>query len=172
MMERDSISAAAATPTGREGGCRLLLVEDDQATAVFAARYLKAAGYAIIGPVDTEEAALRAVVLDPPDLVLADIELAEGDDGVRLADTLYRRWRIPTLFVSGSPHEAERGRSVALGILGKPYEMRALLGSVSFFQAWLGGSRKGSVPVELRIFESAAPYRHPARGAPAPESGC
>jgi hypothetical protein len=54
-------------------------------------------------------------------LALLDIDLGRGGNGVDLARSLHELQGPPCLLASGSTHEAQRARDVALGLLSKPY---------------------------------------------------
>ncbi|MFN4090418.1 MAG: response regulator [Alphaproteobacteria bacterium] len=133
---------------------RILIVEDEPAVAEVAERALKSAGYAVLGPVSSEHEALLAVGRERPDLALLDICLKRGGDGVRLAKLLHDHWRIPVLFVSGSPEMASRGRAFALGIVQKPYSLRSLVDSVRFCEECVAGTA-GEPPGALTLFPGA-----------------
>ena len=136
---------------------RILLVEDEPSLAAFAMRSLNHAGYHVAGPFACEHDALLAAGHDRPDLALLDVCLREGS-GVHLAQLLDRHWQVPVLFVSGSPQQAARGASVAIGLLQKPYTLKSLVDSVRFCEACVRGE-KIAPPETLMLFPGARRYR-------------
>ncbi|MBX3271217.1 MAG: DNA-binding response regulator [Sandaracinaceae bacterium] len=108
---------------------RILIVEDEPVVARDIEATLLAHGHEIVGIVSSALAALAIARHVPLDLVLVDIELAGGDDGVALAEAL----PAPVLFVSGhtDADTLRRLRGVgARGFVAKPFTARQLVASV------------------------------------------
>jgi DNA-binding response OmpR family regulator len=78
---------------------RVLIVEDEFLVGVQLEEDLRSAGYSILGPFSTLEAATRASRRDRFDLALLDINL-NGDMVYPLADELSARG-VPFIFLSG-----------------------------------------------------------------------
>jgi DNA-binding NtrC family response regulator len=77
------------------------------------------------------EDALDIEIVEPHDLVIADIDLP-GMDGISLADHLKELSDRPVILTSGRPTLSQAIESVRLGVsdfLSKPYAMAALLDS-------------------------------------------
>jgi len=107
----------------------LLVVEDEAAVRRAVQRSLERLGYRIIAARDGEDALRLAETLDGIDLLLSDVVMP-GIDGPELACRLREKWQdLPVLFVTG--YSADRlARSDAVGphdrILEKPYEVEHL----------------------------------------------
>ncbi len=100
---------------------RILVVEDDPATAAFLADNLAADGFEIATASGTGEA-MRAVDLRQPDLVVLDVMLEDGSglevlDRIRASDGTAARIDpdVPVLILSGRGSEVERVRGFARG---------------------------------------------------------
>ena len=70
------------------GRAKILVVEDEGIVAKDIQERLKRLGYAVPAVVSSAEEALRQAAETPPDLVLMDIRLHEGMDGVEAAGHL------------------------------------------------------------------------------------
>jgi len=78
----------------------ILLVEDDQVTAIAESRMLEKNGYAVITASTGEEAVEIALGSDGIDIILMDIDLGPGIDGTRAGERILLKRNIPILFLS------------------------------------------------------------------------
>ncbi len=111
----------------------ILVVEDEAPVANLIARCLKKSGYRVSGIVSSGEEALRRAEQLQPDLVLMDIQLTGGLDGVETAELLYARSHLPVVFLTAATDEATllRSRSTeAFGYVLKPFRPEELRASV------------------------------------------
>jgi signal transduction histidine kinase/ActR/RegA family two-component response regulator len=126
-----SASGAVATtkPLPLPGHETLLVVEDEPAVRRAVQRNLERLGYHVIAANDGEDALRLAESLEGVDLLLSDVVMP-GIDGPELACRLRAKWTgLPVLFVTG--YSADRlARSDALGphdrVLEKPYQFDEL----------------------------------------------
>lgn len=81
------------------GRCRLLLVEDHLPTRDMLVRLL-ASEYDVIA-VDCYETALSAADATPPQIVVTDVGLPGGRDGITLMRELKKRHDVPGIAVTG-----------------------------------------------------------------------
>ena len=81
-------------------------------------------------------AALNMVAREHPDLVLVDVHLAGGSDGLAAAKEIQERFEVPAMAATGHLTAAEAESAGLLGILSKPspYALRAVLEGAA---AWL-----------------------------------
>lgn len=117
---------------------RILIVEDEAVVAMEIAALLEEAGYVVVGTAASEAAALAAAQQHDPDVVLMDITLQGGDDGIATAERIRRECDIPSIFLSAASDSATigRARSIGAGFIRKPYDPRQLLRTLA---AVLGG---------------------------------
>ena len=74
-----------------------------------------------------------------PDLVLADVRLKDGSDGLTAAKEIQERFDIPAIAATGHLTAAEAEAAGLLGILGKPYTSYALRAVLDGAAVWLDG---------------------------------
>jgi CheY-like chemotaxis protein len=107
---------------------RILVVEDEALIAMDLQALLEGAGYQVLGPVNSPQAALALLERLEPDLALLDVNLA-GTDVFGVADTLAKR-KSPIIFLTGHTQlrlpEAHRHRPLVV----KPYLPHLLLQAI------------------------------------------
>jgi CheY-like chemotaxis protein len=132
---------------------RLLIVEDEPLVAFDNEHFLRDQGFEVVATVDRVEDAVTVIGADGIDLILADVNLSEGDDGIDVARAAKAKG-IPLLFVTAScPIEAQ---ALAVGCLAKPYTQRDLRGAIDAVEAKLAGEPVKRKPKGLSL------YDHPA----------
>jgi diguanylate cyclase (GGDEF)-like protein len=108
---------------------RVLIVEDEAITALDLATELAGMGYHVCGVVDTADAALGAAVSERPAVVLMDIRLANGGDGIETAQRICSHHDTAIVFLTAHSDEATLARALAVspfGYLIKPFRARDL----------------------------------------------
>ena len=109
---------------------RVLIVEDEALVALDIEVALEAAGFTVVGTVDTQDDAISATRQLQPDLVLMDITLRHGD-GVTASRAIGSAASV--IFVSGNtdPRTLAAARQTSpAGFLTKPFSSNELLEAV------------------------------------------
>jgi len=112
---------------------KILVVEDEKVVAADIEESLRKLGYTVIGAAASGVGAIRKAVETAPDLVLMDIKLKGGMDGVDAAGELHSRLGIPVVFLTAyaDGEILERAkRSSPSGYVLKPFDERALRSAV------------------------------------------
>jgi len=107
---------------------RILIVEDEAITAMGLEAKLHNLGYQVSGTVDTGEKAITTAKHDCPNLVLMDINLLGGIDGIEAASRI-REVAIPVVYLTAYSGEEFLKRAKITepyGYLLKPVEDRTL----------------------------------------------
>jgi DNA-binding response OmpR family regulator len=127
------VAEGSASGTPSENSDRILIVEDDLLIASQMEAALTDAGFQIAGTASTGKEALQLAHTQSPMLVVMDIRLAGGRDGIDTALELFRSHGIRCIFASAhADQEAQRRAAPAapLGWLQKPYTMASLTAKV------------------------------------------
>jgi DNA-binding response OmpR family regulator len=128
---------------------RILIVEDEPLVAFDNEHFLRDAGYEIVATVDSVPDAVNAIDEDV-DLVLADVRLSDGGNGRDVARAALEKG-VPLIFVTGGcPDDA---RSLAIGLLAKPYSQRDLLAAIEAVDARLSGRPIKKAPRSFTLFD-------------------
>ncbi len=117
--------------TGKE---TVLLVEDEDAVRVFAARALEARGYTVL-PAQSGEQALKLVeeAGGGIDLVVSDVVMPEMDGPTLLKELRKKKYKFKMIFISGYAEEAFRkslGDEEDFRFLPKPFTLKQLAQAV------------------------------------------
>ena len=108
---------------------RIHVVEDESIVALDLRLQLTGLGYEVTGVSSDADAAVRAVDQLRPDLVLMDINLGKGGDGIGAAQAIMQAFSIPVVYLTAyaEPDTVRRASEVApYGYLLKPVEIREL----------------------------------------------
>lgn len=108
---------------------RILVVEDESLVGRDIQNMLRSLGYEAIGPVATAAQAVRKAREHAPDLVLMDIVLKGGADGISAAETIWDTLGIPVVYLTAYTDEPTLQRAKQTGPFGyllKPFEEREL----------------------------------------------
>ena len=103
---------------------RILIVEDEAITVSALKRELVSLGYEVTGTASTTDEALKAVQSRKPDLVLMDITLAGGVNGVVAAVAIRGNFHVPVVFLTAHADDRTMERAVGAGAFGyvlKPF---------------------------------------------------
>lgn len=122
---------------------RIAIAEDNWLVAEYVCGELAALGHAVVGRARTGEELIDLVAHERPDLVLADVRLKDGSDGLAAAREVQDRFDIPAIAATGHLTAAEAEAAGLLGILSKPCTTQALRAVLDGAAAWLesGSSR-------------------------------
>jgi len=112
---------------------RLFIVEDEAIIAMDLAEQLEEFGFDVVGVAYDGESALDALKNLDPDLILMDIVLGSGFDGIETAERILRTRNIPIIFLTAfsDPETVSRAAKTApYGYITKPYNAQALRASI------------------------------------------
>ncbi|HEV8062230.1 MAG TPA: response regulator [Gemmataceae bacterium] len=107
----------------------ILVVEDDKIIAKGIQKRLKGMGYEAAGSASTGEEAIQKAVDARPDLILMDICLGGGMDGVAATELIRKQVDVPVVYLTAysDPATLQRAKiTEPFGYVLKPYEDRDL----------------------------------------------
>ncbi len=103
----------------------IMIVEDERIVALDLKQRLQALGYAVKAMASDGREAVEKAGATRPDLILMDIHLANGMDGIEAAKQIRRLYRTPIIFLTAYADEGTRERAKIIEPLGyilKPFE--------------------------------------------------
>jgi diguanylate cyclase (GGDEF)-like protein/PAS domain S-box-containing protein len=112
---------------------QILVVEDERIVASDIEKRLIKRGYQVSGIVGSGEEAVAKAQDESPDLVLMDIVLKGGMDGISAAKKIHAHFNIPVIFITAYADQetlAKAKKSEPYGYLIKPFEEGELIAAV------------------------------------------
>ena len=112
---------------------RILVVEDEAVVALDVEDRLRRLGHQVVGTADSSASALALAAEVRPDLVLMDIALRDGGDGIAAAERLRAELAVPVVFVTAfaDAETIERAKRVSPhGYIVKPFDERDLRATI------------------------------------------
>ena len=109
--------------------CSILIVEDEAPIALNLSQLLSSKGYAVHAPVFTGTDAISSVKTRKPDLVLMDIELPGGMNGIATASGIRAIADIPVIYLTAYTEEMlfrQACLTAPYGYIVKPFHEREL----------------------------------------------
>jgi DNA-binding NarL/FixJ family response regulator len=113
---------------------KILIVEDDRTTSKVLELQLENLGYGVVGSARTANEAIRMVRAHEPDLVLMDINLGRGGDGISTAELVRREHGIPVVYVTAYADEdtlTRAKKTLPFGYVNKPIRPTDLRTTIS-----------------------------------------
>ena len=81
---------------------RILLVDDDQLIRFVHQMFIERAGHEVVGVAEEETQAVRMALELKPDVVIMDIRLEDGTNGISAMRTIQQTLNIPAIYISGN----------------------------------------------------------------------
>jgi diguanylate cyclase (GGDEF)-like protein/PAS domain S-box-containing protein len=120
---------AISPPRSDTPTARLLVVEDERIVALDLKLTLESLGFQVVGTASTQDEAVVLTMSYRPDLILMDINLGKGGDGILAAQEIARFADVPVVFLTAYADSdiLRRAEQVApFGYLVKPVRQREL----------------------------------------------
>ena len=136
---------------------RILIVEDEMVVQLHLTRIVEELGHDVVGTAADRDEALELASSEKPELVLMDIHLASGSDGVETASSLVAEHGCAVIFISAYADQAtvERTEQVgAAGYLVKPFtqaQVRAAIATAFASHARLVQERQRSHSLQAML---------------------
>ena len=118
---------------------RILIIEDEAVIAMDLSDLVIGAGHTVCGVESTASGAVAAANRELPDLVLADIQLADGSSGIDAVKDILSSFEVPVIFITAFPDRLLTGeRPEPTFLITKPYSpdmVRAAVSQALFFES-------------------------------------
>lgn len=128
MMAASTDSPSVEPWTDRKA--RVLIVEDEAIIAWQLSDMVEDLGHEVCGTVAGEPEAVAAAAREKPDLILMDVRLRAGGDGITAAETIRKSDTVPIVFCTAYATDAvlrtRMNAAGAAGVLSKPVSLDEL----------------------------------------------
>lgn len=117
------------TLPGKTKDAKIMIVEDERIVAMDIKESIRAIGYNVVGVAHSGEKAIEMVKEKKPDLILMDIMLKGGIDGISTTEKLHKDYNIPVVYLTAYADEVTLSRAKITepsGYLLKPFEQKEL----------------------------------------------
>ena len=130
--EADLLQQAAVTEIESQTAARILIIEDEPIIAMDIESIVLELGHSSVGIADTREIAVKMAEEERPDLILSDIQLADGSSGVDAANEILAKFDVPIIFITAFPERLLTGtRPEPTFLITKPFKRAAVQAAVS-----------------------------------------
>ena len=111
----------------RQASARVLIIEDEPVIAMDIAGIVESLGHDVVGVAGRKDEAVDLAKKHVPDLVLADVQLLDGDSGIVTVQEILKSMTAPVIFVTGFPERLLTGDGMEPAfIVTKPFDPETL----------------------------------------------
>ena len=143
QAEAEELVQIALTEMSRAIKGRVMIIEDETIIAMDLKGIVQAMGHEVTGVARTHSAAIQLAGTSTPDMILADIQLADGSSGIDAVNELMGTLgEIPVIFITAFPERLLTGdRPEPAFLIPKPFSEEQVRSAVS--QAMFFASTEG-----------------------------
>jgi CheY-like chemotaxis protein/pimeloyl-ACP methyl ester carboxylesterase len=131
-----ALVAKAGRELARDRAVKVLIIEDETFSAMNLESLVRNLGHTVIGVATTHSDAIAIARDNRPDLILSDVQLADGSSGLDAVNEIYKDAALPVIFITSYPDRFLTGeRPEPAFLLAKPYQpamVSALISQVLF----------------------------------------
>jgi len=121
----------------RQVSGRVMIIEDEPIIAMDLEGIVTGQGHSVVAMADTRDTAVAAAKEHKPDLILADIQLADGSSGIDAVNQILTGFEVPVIFITAYPERLLTGqRPEPTFLITKPFteeQVGAAVGQAMFF---------------------------------------
>jgi len=132
-------------------GNNVMIVEDDEVTAINLKMALENHGYKVVASVDNAVIAPNKLKVYEPDIVLIDISLQDTDDGIRFARYVRQKHNLPFIYLTAHSDAGiieEAKKTEPYGYIVKPFDPESLHATIQMALYRYGEERKREARIE------------------------
>jgi CheY-like chemotaxis protein/DNA-directed RNA polymerase specialized sigma24 family protein len=110
---------------------RVLIIEDEPLIAMHLEQIVEDMGHDVAGMAMTHKAAIAKAHEVKPELVLADIQLADGSSGLEAAREILQHFDVPVIFITAYPERLLTGeRPEPTFLVTKPFKVETVIATI------------------------------------------
>lgn len=151
--------AEAERDLDRQLASKVLIIEDEPIIALDLTRLVRELGHDVVGAAATHAEAVSIAKAHQPGLVLADIRLADGSNGIDAANEILSDIDVPVIFITAFPEHLLTGeRPEPAFLITKPFReeaVKALVAQALFFHEPAVGPAAAARPTEAKACDAS-----------------
>lgn len=110
----------------------ILIIEDESIIALHIQTLVEDAGHNVLGIATTHAEAMKQIAAQKPDIILADIHLADGSSGIDAVKEILENNTIPVIFITAYPERLLSGeRPEPTYLITKPFLPETVTATIS-----------------------------------------
>lgn len=122
----------AVAELDRQTVTQVLIIEDEPLISLDLSEIVESLGHGVTTIARTASQAVAGAKANPPGLVLADIQLADGSSGLDAVREILEQFEVPVIFVTSFPERLLTGqRPEPAFLITKPYDPNAVKATIS-----------------------------------------
>lgn len=130
--EAEELVQIALNEMGRAIRGRVMIIEDETIIAMDLKGIVQAMGHEVTGVARTHTAAVELAGNRRPDLILADIQLADGSSGIDAVKDILKTMDVPVIFITAFPERLLTGeRPEPTFLITKPFQPETVKAAIS-----------------------------------------
>jgi CheY-like chemotaxis protein len=116
----------------RQAPAAVLIIEAEKIIALDIASIVEEMGHSVCGVAERENEALAMARREKPQLILADIQLKDGDSGIVAVQEILKTAEVPVIFITGFPEYLLTGRTIEpVFVITKPFKAETLKAAIA-----------------------------------------
>ena len=137
LTHMQSLLHQAGAEIAQQLSADILIIEDEPLIALDLESLVEDIGHRVQGIARTHREAIAQVEKRRPNLVLADIQLADGSSGLEAVNEILNSFEVPVIFITAFPERLLTGQKPEpVFLITKPFEpatVKALISQALFF---------------------------------------
>jgi DNA-directed RNA polymerase specialized sigma24 family protein len=130
--EAETMLQHARDELARERRARVMIIEDEPIIAVDIESIVLGMGHEVVGIADTRRTAVTLAGETEPDLVLADVQLADGSSGIKAVEEILGAMSVPVVFITAYPERLLTGdRPEPTYLVTKPFRPESVEAAIA-----------------------------------------
>ncbi|MCH8685847.1 response regulator [Pedomonas mirosovicensis] len=136
IMDRDEseieeLVNAALAEIDQRSALRVLIIEDEPIISMDLENLIEELGHSVVGVASTHTEAIELAQTGYPELILADIQLADGSSGLEAATDILKQFNVPVIFLTAFPERLLTGdRPEPAFLITKPFDRRVVKATI------------------------------------------
>lgn len=136
IMDRDEsdieeLVNSALAEIDERSALRVLIIEDEPIISMDLENLIEELGHTVVGVASTHTEAVDMATTGHPELILADIQLADGSSGLEAVTDILKQFNVPVVFLTAFPERLLTGeRPEPAFLITKPFDRRVVKATI------------------------------------------